>query len=836
VSVDRFTKQYIYLTIVLGISVCVYAVLNFPIERLDLHYLLILFVTILVASRITIQIPFINGQITVSDTFIFLTMLLFNGEAAILLAAIETAYSSHRIYKTTITTLFNAAIMAISTFLTVCTLRWLFGSITALSESPFSLTMLSAIYIMALVQYVANSGLAAIYTAGHINRSIWHTWRTHYLWASITYLAGASAAGIIARIVNIYGFYAVVITVPIIAIIYITYQTYLRNVEMTAITAKAEQAERHVAELSRYIEALRESEERYALASMGANDGLWDWNLRSNRIYFSPRWKSMLGFKEHEIDDSIEEWFGRIHQDDLPHVRTAIEEHLKGGTSYFEKEYRMIDKNGRSIWILSRGLAVRDVEGRAYRMAGSHTDISLRKHVEEKLLHDAFHDALTGLPNRSLFVDRLERAIKHSKRHPEQLFAVLFLDIDRFKVVNDSLGHLVGDELLVEIGKRLSGCLRPGDTVARFGGDEFTILLDDIKTPSDAIRVANRIHESLAVPLKLNDQEVFTTASIGIALSSIEYDKPEDLLRDADTAMYRAKAMGRSRHEVFDAHMHAKAVARLQVETDLRHAIERGEFIAYYQPMITLQTGNICGFEALIRWNHPSRGIVSPVEFIPIAEETGMIIHIGKWILKEACRQMQVWREQFPSLNLQAMSVNLSGKQFLQPDLIQQINNILLETGLNGHALKLEITESILMDDIESATYMLAQLRELNVRLAIDDFGTGYSSLSYLYRLPINSLKIDKSFVSRMNLGGEHLEIVKTILSLAHNLRMDVIAEGVETVEQFTQLRALKCEHAQGYFFSRPVTREMATRMLEENLQRQKDQVFSASVGDIHGY
>jgi diguanylate cyclase (GGDEF)-like protein/PAS domain S-box-containing protein len=830
VNMQRLTKYYIYLITFLGLGICVYAAINLPFKKLDLHYLFLLLVTILVASRITIKIPLIHGQITVSDTFIFLTMLLYDGEAAILLAAIETAYSSHKVYKTLPTTLFNMAIMACSTLLTVCTLRWFFGSITELPQGQFSFMMLSAIYTMALVQYVANSSLAAIYTAGQINKPIWQTWHTHYLWTSITYLAGATAAGLIAKIVNVYGFYTIVITLPIIGLIYITYRTYLNNIEMTVITAKAEQAERHVAELSGYIEALRESEERYALASLGANDGLWDWDLRTGQIYFSPRWKSMLGYKEHEMGDTVEDWFSRIHHGDLQQVKAEIDLHLAGQTPHFEKEYRMFHKDGYVLWMLTRGLAVRDAEGKSYRMAGSQTDISNRKLSEERLLHDAFHDSLTNLPNRALFVDRLERAIKHVKRHPEHLFAVLFLDVDRFKVVNDSLGHLVGDELLVEIGERLLECLRPGDTVARFGGDEFTILLDDINSPADAIRVANRIHESLSVAFKLDDNDVFTTASIGIALSSADYGKPEELLRDADTAMYRAKALGRSRHEVFDTHMHAKAVARLQMETDLRRAIERGEFQVYYQPIISLKTGNIYGFEALTRWYHPKQGMVYPSNFIPIAEETGLITQIGKWVLTEACHQMYQWRNRFPSHNLEIISVNLSARQFLQSDLVHQIKRILSETKLDPRVLKLEITESILMDDIESAMSMLNQLRDLNVKLSIDDFGTGYSSLSYLYRLPINSLKIDKSFIGHMNLGGEHLEIIKTILSLAHNLNMEAIAEGVETPEQYEALKALACEYAQGYFFSKPVSAEIATALLADDHHRIVAHILSANM------
>ncbi|HEY9750603.1 MAG TPA: PAS domain S-box protein, partial [Allocoleopsis sp.] len=367
-------------------------------------------------------------------------------------------------------------------------------------------------------------------------------------------------------------------------------------------------------------EALRESQERYALAVAGANDGLWDWNLKTNEIYFSSRWQSMLGYQEGEISSSPNEWFSRVHPEDVERLKAQINLHLEGLSPHFESEHRMRHQDGSYRWMLSRGLAVRDADQKVSRMAGSQTDVTERKHVEEQLLHDAFHDVLTGLPNRSLFMDRLGLAIERSKRPGNNLFAVLFLDLDRFKVINDSLGHMIGDQLLIAIARRLEACLRGGDTVARLGGDEFTILLEDIVDIHDATRIANRIHQALQSPFNLQGQEVFTSVSIGIALSETGYDWPEDLLRDADTAMYRAKSLGRACHEVFDRTMHLRAVELLHLETDLRRAIERQELRLYYQPIVSLTTGRIHGFEALIRWQHPERGLISPAEFIPVAE------------------------------------------------------------------------------------------------------------------------------------------------------------------------------------------------------------------------
>lgn len=566
--------------------------------------------------------------------------------------------------------------------------------------------------------------------------------------------------------------------------------------------------------LKRTEQTLQESEERYALAARGANDGLWDWNLKTNEIYFSTRWKSMLGCLENEIGNNLSEWFNRVHHSDIEQLKAGIADHLEGRTPHFENEHRILHQDQSYRWMLSRGLAVRSADGKAYRIAGSQTDITDRKRAESQLLHDAFHDALTGLPNRVLFMDRLEQAIERGKRRQDNLFAVLFLDLDRFKVVNDSLGHLIGDQLLMAIARRLEACLRPGDTVARLGGDEFTILLENIYEVKNATQVADRIQQELTLPFNLGGHEVFTGVSIGIALSTTGYDRPEDLLRDADTTMYHAKAQGKGRFEVFDSTMHTKALALLQLETDLRRAIERGDFCLHYQPLVSLNTGRITGFEALVRLVHPERGLVSPAEFIPVAEETGLIVPIGWWVLREACRQMRAIQLQFPASGSLFISVNFSGKQFLQPNLIEQITQILQETGLDACSLGLEITESGLMENAESATIMLKQLRALGVQLFLDDFGTGYSSLNYLHHFPINSLKIDRCFINRMGDNGENTEIIRSIVTLAHSLGMNVTAEGVETKAQLAQLTALKCEHAQGYFFSEPVDGVQAAALL----------------------
>jgi diguanylate cyclase (GGDEF)-like protein/PAS domain S-box-containing protein len=561
--------------------------------------------------------------------------------------------------------------------------------------------------------------------------------------------------------------------------------------------------------------ALRESEERYALAVRGANDGLWDWNLKTNQIYLAPRWKVMLGLDESEVLENPQTWFTRLHADEINGVMSEINDHLEGRTSHFEIEHRMLHQNGTFLWMRTRGLAVRDATGKAYRMAGSQTDIT-----EGKVA-----DALTGLPNRILFTDRLAHSLDRAKRYRNYLCAVLFLDLDRFKVVNDSLGHVFGDQLLVAIARRLESCLRSNDmvarlgtdhTLARLGGDEFTILLDDIKHVSDALRVAERIQEHLARSFDLNAHEVFTSASIGIATTATGYDTPQAILRDADTAMYRAKALGGARCELFDSEMRDRAVARLRLETDLRRAVERGEFELHYQPIVSLQTDRIEGFEALLRWRHPDRGLVMPADFIAMAEETGTVVPIGWWVLRQACWQMSVWHSDHVHAPPLAISVNLSSRQFSQPDLIENIDAILRETGLGAACLKLEITESTIMERTDSVVTTLRDLKALGVQLAMDDFGTGYSSLSYVHRFPIDTLKIDRSFVTRLATDNEASEVVRAIVGLAHNLGLDVIAEGVESPEQLAQLKVFGCEYGQGFLFSPAVPYDDARTLIAD--------------------
>lgn len=577
-------------------------------------------------------------------------------------------------------------------------------------------------------------------------------------------------------------------------------------------------AVRNAVERRRLQKRIEQFSERFELAAEGARDGLWDWDLVQDTISFSPRCRALLGFAEGETVEKASEWLARIHADDLPRFHRQMDAHLKGLSRVFEVEYRALQVDGSARWIGLRGVARRDGSGRAVRIAGSQCDITAQRIGQSSVAVDPFHDPLTGLPNRFLLASRAGRAVERSRARPDQAFAILSIDCDGFSIINDGLGHANADQIIVLVAQRLYSCVRPGDMLARTGGDEFTILLDGIRGIEDAYRVAHRIHAELSSPFHVDDREVFVSVGIGISISTTGYEEAEECLRDAVTAMYRAKAEGKGRLVVFDRKMHAAAVARLELESELHRAVVNDEFVLHYQPVLSLVTGRIVGFEALIRWQHPRRGLVFPDEFIPAAEENGLIGAIGRWALETACVEASQWPQQVELLDAPWVSVNLSYHE-LTEDTIQFIERLLKshDPQRNSFHLHLELTERIFLGDTEKTGKLLRRLRHMGVRLAIDDFGTGYSSLNYLRHFPVEYLKIDGSFIEEMSSGHGSAEIVRTILQLGRNLGMSVIAEKVETAEQLELLHRMRCECAQGRFFSGPVDFDTASAMLAED-------------------
>jgi len=568
-------------------------------------------------------------------------------------------------------------------------------------------------------------------------------------------------------------------------------------------------------ELRRAELALQESEERFALAARGSNDGLWDWNLVTGKMFFSERWCEMTDIDAAEAPRDLESWLERLHPEDREAFRSRLEAHLSGQTRHFECEYRILHRSsGEYAWMYCRGMAVRDAPGKATRIAGSQTDVSLRKRSEERQELISLTDPLTGLPNRSLVLDRLGRSLSRKLRSEGYRFAALLMDTDNFKMINDSLGHELGDELLIAVARRLEDLLRPGDTVGRMGGDEFVLLLEDLSSNRDALAIAERIHDKLNPVFRIRGNEIFVTLSIGIAISDADVTEPEEMLRDAETAMYRAKALGPSRHIIFDSAMHRQAISRLEHETDLHKAVQNKEFELYYQPLVRLSDQSIYGFEALLRWNHPVKGMIAPSEFIPLAEETRQIIPLGQFVIEEACRQLAEWtRQGHPGLS---MNINLSVFQLARESLGSEIATAIKANALDPRCVTLEITESVLMDNPAAAAVAFENFKALGVKLAIDDFGTGYSSLSYLQRFPVDVLKIDRSFVSGIDGLTEHEAISSAIITMGKNLKIGVVAEGIENNIQRERLLGLGCEMGQGYFFSRPLAAKQAFKRLRQ--------------------
>ncbi|MCI0487104.1 MAG: EAL domain-containing protein [Blastocatellia bacterium] len=876
---NRGARAYWWTVLILGALALVYGVVGvLRLERVEfIGAVALMAVGFLVGLR-PICIPGTKTSITPGDIFMFLAMLFWGVPTALLIAVTDAFAASYRSSRRWTSRLGSPAMMAIAIFISGGLFEW---GLSWLNHFQIynSGMLFMALLLFSLIHFVLNSALITTQFALKKRTPLFALWWENYAWAGLTYMASASAAGLIYLAIKQYGIGSLLAAVPLVAIIFATSYLYFKRADERTRSAEeqARQSELHLQELGESEERFRSAFNHAAIGmALVAPDGKW---LQVNTALCQ-----IVGYTEDEL--LAADFQSITHPEDLGLAGGAIAQLCANRVPVTQIEKRYLHKLGHTVWVLLTASSISNKDGHPSRLIFQIQDITDRRRAEEQLVHNAFHDALTGLPNRALFMDHLKLALARRQRHTDQIFAVLFLDFDRFKIINDSLGHMAGDQLLVRIARRLEKCSRPGDTVARLGGDEFTILLEDLGSPDEAVAAACRIQKDLKSPYRLGDQEVFITASVGIAPSNAGYQKPEDILRDADTAMYTAKSLGKARYALFEQSMHARALTLLQLETDLRHAIERREFFVVYQPIVSLVSGRLSGFEALVRWQHPARGLIGPADFIPIAEETGHIIAIGQWVLEEACRQMRRWQvigkdEGFgekdekkqgsrgaagegssfahagergsrgagepeslhpctpaplhlciphPSKKPFAVSVNLSIKQFAQPNLIESILQTLERTGLDPHQLKLEITESAVMEDFDAATAMLEQLRARGVGLSIDDFGTGYSSLSYLHRLPVDTLKIDRSFIARMATSNENAEIVRAIIVLAKNLGMEVIAEGVETPEQLEWLRRLECDNGQGYLFARPLELEAANQLV-----RQMDE-WRAFIPSLHSH
>ena len=600
-------------------------------------------------------------------------------------------------------------------------------------------------------------------------------------------------------------------------------QTYIKNEhEIKMINRAMNLVSQELTNTNQSLEKrateLRIAKEQYELAIRGANDGLWDWDLKEKKVFYSPRWKEMLGYDESDSFDNPEDWFDKIHPKYQRQVRAELDNHLAGQTPRFESEYQMLHVNGEYLWVLARGIALRNEMGQAVRVSGSQTDITLRKQNENKLEHAAFHDALTGLPNRTLLLNRLEHLIVKLDRARSMVGAVLFLDLDRFKIINDSLGHIMGDNILIGVSQRLKSILRPGDTLARLSGDEFVFLLEDIHSIEEAEKVADRIAKKLELPFVFEDETIIVSASIGIVGISDSSLTGDLVLRNADLAMYEAKSLGRRRYSIYNDETQFYTVNQLQMEKDLQVAIEKKELFLVYQPIVDISNDSIAGFEALIRWQHPTLGIVPPSRFISLAEESGLIVPIGEYILETACEQLKKWRTELKKARTIAISVNLSINQLSDMANIEQLLKIISRYKFPPNSLKIELTESVLAQNVDLCSQNFEKFKSYDIELCIDDFGTGFSSLSQLNDFPFDIVKIDRCFISRMGTDDKTYRMVAGIINLSHDLTYKVVAEGVETIIELNLLRQLNCDYVQGYFFSQPVSADEAKTLIVKGL------------------
>jgi diguanylate cyclase (GGDEF)-like protein/PAS domain S-box-containing protein len=762
------------------------------------------------ASTLRLRLPLGTSasNLSISYSVDFAALLLIGREMTMLVAGASACAQS--IFGTnrrnpTFRILFNAAALVLTVQASGVTFAYFGGRPGDLDLAAIAKPLVAS----ALAYYLVNTCIVATAVGLAARQPVWHVWQTNFLWTAPSYFVGAGAAVAGVALWETSQWWLLPLAA---APVYLTFRSYRMYVDRIA------SEKRHKEEVLRLhgdtvaaLEAARRSEQRYALAAAGSNDGLWDWDIPANSLYCSERWKMIIGLGADANVSTHEQWLDYAHEEDRAGLVEALRAHLDGERAHFEHEYRLRHVLGEVRWVLCRGIAVRDDAGRPVRMAGSLTDISEQRRVRDSLAQAARHDPLTNLPNRTLFSELLQRAIARGARSSAHQYAVLFIDLDGFKLVNDSLGHIIGDRFLVAISQRLQSQLRPGDSLARLGGDEFAVLAENFSTPEDVCAIAERLLGALADPFNIAGHELFGSASVGIVVGGTQYRSVDAVLRDADIAMYRAKSSGRGGYELFDPDMHATALKRLTLETELRRAVERKEFSIFYQPIVELATSRITGLEALLRWKRADGHIDSPAEFIAIAEETGLIIPLTSHVLVEACFQVAAWQQMFG--RPLKLSVNVPSKLFMRANFVDEVDSVLASSGLVPHSLQLEITESVLIHHSDVVEKNFERLHEIGVAVHLDDFGTGYSSLSYLQRYPVDALKLDRSFVARM--GTHENDVVGgAIVKLARELGMGLIAEGVETVAHAEQLSALDCPHAQGYLFSEPLNASAVVPLL----------------------
>ena len=763
-----------------------------------------------VVSALPLQTTTAARWSTMPPSFVidFMALLLLGPHVATVVAGVGAVAQwivdperAHRALRLAIN-----AVTAVAAIQAAGGLYWLISRAIDIAEWPQQALPIA----LAVAGYcVVKSASAEIITPLAMRQPINREWPATLQDGAPSYFLGASVAtAIVALVDNRAWELAPVVLVPL----YFAYRSYSSHV------ALIDNDQAHIGAVESLAQqelALKRSEDRLKLVSQGANDGLWEWDLKTKEFYCSGRWRAMLGLEGAGGVAAISEWFERVHPDDRPELKAALEAHLSGKAEALEHAHRIRHHDGTYRRYMSRSVAARGAD-RHVRIAGSLTEIVERMLAPEPAQSAGTLDPLTGLGNRAVFVELLEWRLEEFKQgRTNGPFAALYLDLDRFKVVNDNLGHLVGDELLTGVSRRLESCLRPGDALARLGGDEFAILLSELGDPNQANAIAFRIQHALTTSFAIGGREVFTSASIGIACGPAQYTNAEEILRDADTAMYHAKSRGKARHELFDADMHARERDRVGLENDLRHAVNTSNFELHYQPIVLLNSGMCVGFESLARWSRNGEQ-VSPAVFIPLAEELGIIEPLGNWALEKACTTFADWKRRFPASGLDYITVNVSSRQLMQQNFVRIVERAVHDAGLKPCDLRLEITETALMDSPNEAAKLLAELREFGAKIYLDDFGCGYSSLSHLAKLPVDALKIDRSFVKNLTMP-DRPAIVESILALARTLRTGVVAEGIEQEQQGRELERLGCTHAQGYLFSRAVSATVAEEIIAAN-------------------